>query len=78
MLAGGKCKKLYIYPLSLDERKKASTPGSGTLDFKPGFQALKEIEYKGFIEIESRQLSGKAEVVLPCSREYLTNLWASA
>ena len=53
-------------------------PGPGSLDFKPGFKALKEIGYNGTIEIECRKLSGKPENVLPRSIEYLNGLWAIA
>jgi sugar phosphate isomerase/epimerase len=53
-------------------------PGPGSLDFTPGFQALKEIEYSGFIELECRKLSGPAKKVLPKSVDYLRSLWKQA
>ena len=51
-------------------------PGPGSLDFKPGFRALKNVGYDKYIEIEARSLSGEAAVVLPKAIAYLKNLWA--
>jgi len=53
-------------------------PGPGSLDLKPGFCALKEIGYAGWIEVECRRLSGPATEVLPKSIDYLTNTWRTA
>jgi sugar phosphate isomerase/epimerase len=53
-------------------------PGPGSLDFRPGFGALKEMGYTGWIEIECRRLSGPPEEVLPRSADYLRRLWAEA
>lgn len=50
-------------------------PGSGTLDFAPGFRALKDIGYRGMIELEARSLSGPAERVLPTSAAFLRRTW---
>jgi 5-keto-L-gluconate epimerase len=52
-------------------------PGPGSLNFKPGFEALKKIGYNGFIEIECRSLSGDPEIVYPCSIKYLRGIWDS-
>ncbi len=49
-------------------------PGIGSLDFPPGFAALKKNGYSGYIEIEARKLSGEPEKVLPQSVKYLNNL----
>jgi sugar phosphate isomerase/epimerase len=53
-------------------------PGPGSQNFKPGFKALKENGYNGFIEIECRSLSGDPEIVYPKSIKYLRNIWHSA
>ncbi len=53
-------------------------PGPGTLDFRPGFQALREIGYTGTLEVECRSLSGPPEEVLPRSVAYLRGLWLEA
>lgn len=53
-------------------------PGPGSLDFRPGFAALKEAGYAGIIEVECRYLSGRAEEVLPRSANYLRENWALA
>jgi sugar phosphate isomerase/epimerase len=50
-------------------------PGPGSLDFAPGFRALKQLGYEGFIEIECRNLSGPGEIVLPRSVAYLRRVW---
>ena len=50
-------------------------PGPGSLNFSPGFRALKQLSYRGYIEIESRSLSGPGDVVLPRSVAYLQRLW---
>lgn len=53
-------------------------PGPGSLDFSPGFKALKESGYSGLIEVECRYLSGPAGEVLPLSADYLRQIWAEA
>lgn len=53
-------------------------PGPGSLNFAPGFRALKETGYTGLIEVECRWLSGPAETVLPASVEYLRRAWNAA
>lgn len=53
-------------------------PGPGSLNFQPGFHALKEIGYQGWVELECRRLSGPATEVLPKSVEYLRNAWDRA
>lgn len=53
-------------------------PGPGSLDFRPGFRALKDGDYAGLIEVECRWLSGPAEKVLPKSVEYLRAEWNAA
>lgn len=46
-------------------------PGKGSMDFGSAFSALNEINYSGYIELESRTLSGKAETVLPESVKFI-------
>ncbi len=53
-------------------------PGPGTLDFRPGFRGLKQLEYAGWIELECRKLSGPADEVLPRSADYLRTTWTEA
>lgn len=53
-------------------------PGPGSLDIQPGFRALKEIGYHGWIEVECRRLSGPPTEVLPKSIEYLRKTWNNA
>lgn len=53
-------------------------PGPGSLDFRPGFGALKEIGYNGWIEVEGRGLSGRPDEVLPRAADYLRRLWREA
>ncbi len=53
-------------------------PGTGSLDFRPGFQALKAAGYRGWLEIECRSLSGRADEVLPKSADYLRKKWNEA
>jgi len=50
-------------------------PGSGCLDFKTPFKALKRIKFKGFMALECG-LSGPAEVVLPKCVRYLKRCMA--
>ena len=73
ILAAGK----WIKQVHVAENTRVE-PGPGSLDFKPGFKALKDIGYDGIIEIECRKLSGKPEDVLPRSIEYLISIWESA
>ena len=49
-------------------------PGPGSLDFAPGFGALREVGYDGYVVIECRTLSGPADEVLPRSAEYLRRI----
>lgn len=49
-------------------------PGPGSMDFETAFRALKKIEYSGFLEIESRYLSGDPETVLPKAINYIKSL----
>ena len=72
ILAAGK----WIKRVHVAENTRVE-PGPGSLDFKPGFKALKEVGYDGIIEIECRKLSGKPEDVLPRSIEYLNGLWTT-
>ncbi len=53
-------------------------PGPGQLNFRPGFRALKEMNYRGLVEVECRTLSGPAEEVLTKSVTYLRKEWAEA
>jgi sugar phosphate isomerase/epimerase len=52
-------------------------PGRGHLDFRPGFAALKEVGYDGFLGIECR-VDGPSETALPESMALLRELWAAA
>jgi len=56
-------------------------PGRGCMDFSPGFAALKEIDYPGYISIEcwSAQgavIEGDPEIALPETVELLRSVWA--
>lgn len=53
-------------------------PGPGSLNFIPAFRALKQLGYSGLIEVECRNVSGPAEIVLPGSVAYLQKLWQEA
>ncbi|MCD6051507.1 MAG: hypothetical protein K0Q55_2916 [Verrucomicrobia bacterium] len=53
-------------------------PGPGTLNFSPGFKALKDLNYRGLVEVECRTLSGPGDVVLPRSVAYLKKMWQDA
>lgn len=48
-------------------------PGKGHLDFRPGFAALKEIGYDGYLTLECG-LSTSAEVALPAAARYLRGI----
>ena len=50
-------------------------PGPGSLDFRPGFDALHRGGYEGLIEVECRYLSGPADEVLPKSVAHLREQW---
>jgi sugar phosphate isomerase/epimerase len=52
-------------------------PGLGHLDFRPGFAALKEIGYDGFLGIECR-VQGEKERALPESMALLREWWEAA
>jgi len=52
--------------------------GPGTLDFAPGFRALKQLWYQDLIEVECRSLSGPGEIVLPRSVAYFQRVWQEA
>jgi len=58
--------------------KNRTEPGVGQVDFQPGFRALKDAGYQGFLEVECRRLSGPAEEVLPKSATYLRDRWKEA
>jgi sugar phosphate isomerase/epimerase len=53
-------------------------PGAGMLPFGPGFAALKEIEYRGYVSLEFSFLSTDAEVAFPASVKYLRDVWKRA
>ncbi len=53
-------------------------PGPGSMDFAPGFAVLKELNYRGIIEVECRWLSGPGEEVLPRCSGYLRKTWTEA
>jgi sugar phosphate isomerase/epimerase len=53
-------------------------PGLGHLDFRPGFAALKEIGYDGFLGIECSSVQGEKEKVLPISMAMLRESWETA
>jgi len=52
-------------------------PGRGHLDFRPGFAALKEIGYDGYLGIECR-IDGPLEHALPETMAYLRREWDAA
>jgi sugar phosphate isomerase/epimerase len=52
-------------------------PGKGHLDFLPGFAALKEAGYDGYLGIECR-ISGPYDEALAESAELLRELWDAA
>lgn len=58
-------------------------PGKGCLDFRPGFAALKEINYQGYISIECWQpqgavILGDPEQALPETVAFLRQTWAES
>lgn len=52
-------------------------PGRGHLDFRPGFAALKEIGYDGYLGIECR-IAGELKPALTESASLLRELWTTA
>ena len=52
-------------------------PGKGHLDFTPGFAALKEVGYDGYLGIECR-VSGSYDEALAESVALLRELWDAA
>lgn len=52
-------------------------PGLGHLDFRPGFAALKEVGYDGFLGIECR-VQGDKETALPISMALLREWWEAS
>jgi sugar phosphate isomerase/epimerase len=52
-------------------------PGRGHLDFKPGFRALKEIGYGGFLAIECR-VDGPYDEAIRDAAMLIRREWASA
>lgn len=52
-------------------------PGRGHLDFRPGFAALKEIGYDGYLGIECR-VEGPLDEAIPASAAWLRDLWETA
>ncbi len=49
-------------------------PGPGSMNFRPGFEALSQMGYGGHVVIECRTLSGEPDKVLPHSASYVRNL----
>jgi sugar phosphate isomerase/epimerase len=52
-------------------------PGRGHLDFRPGFRALKEIGYEGYVAIECR-IDGPYDEAVRETAAYLRREWAAA
>lgn len=61
----------YLYHCHIAEKEKRTPPGIAGDDFKPYFEALKKINYKGKISIECRWQDMKEE--LPAAIVYLKN-----
>jgi sugar phosphate isomerase/epimerase len=61
-----------------------SQPGRGCMDYRPGFAALKEIGYSGFVSIEcwtaegAAAIEGDPETALPETVAYLREVWGVA
>ncbi len=53
-------------------------PGRGSMNFQAAFAALHAIGYSGFVEVESRKLSGPPEKVLPNSVKILKSAMRAA
>ena len=67
----------WIHHVHVAENTRVE-PGPGSLDFAPGFRALKDAGYDGLIETECRWLSGPAAKVLPESVSCLKSVWTRA
>ena len=52
-------------------------PGQGHLDFRPGFAALKDIGYKGWLGLECR-ISGDYDLATRATVDFLRKEWQSA
>ena len=52
-------------------------PGVGHTDFRAGFDALKSVDYDGWLTIESG-MSGEPEECLREARKFISVLWDSA
>jgi sugar phosphate isomerase/epimerase len=65
----------YLKLVHVAEAVTRTEPGSGPMDFRPGFAALKRMGYRGFIELECRTLSGPPDEALPATVGYLQNIW---
>ncbi len=76
-LAGHRAGRPAIRHVHVAENTRVE-PGPGSLDFRPGFGALKEIGYTGWIEVEARRLSGRPDEVLPRAADYLRCVWREA
>jgi sugar phosphate isomerase/epimerase len=53
-------------------------PGTGHLDFRPGFAALKRIGYDGFMTIEAKIKGDPTVEALAASAEYIRSTWDAA
>ena len=53
-------------------------PGTGHLDFKPGFSALKRISYDGFMTFECKIKGDATVAALKESAAYIRNVWDAA
>ena len=53
-------------------------PGVGSMDFAAAFSALIDVGYEGYLEVESRSLSGAPEQTLPRAAAYLRRAWDDA
>jgi sugar phosphate isomerase/epimerase len=53
-------------------------PGTGHLDFTPGFAALKRIGYDGYLTIESKLRGGASVDTLARSADFIRRTWAAA
>ena len=70
--AGGWIKCVHVAENTRQE------PGIGSMDFLSAFTALKGIGYSGYLELESRALSGRPELTLPPALAFLRRSWAAA
>ncbi|HLZ08184.1 MAG TPA: sugar phosphate isomerase/epimerase family protein, partial [Chloroflexota bacterium] len=52
-------------------------PGRGHLDFRPGFRALKDVDYDGYLGVEC-SLTGSAEDALRETALFLRKTWSEA